>query len=142
MELLLLDALGQLLLALDRQRAVVHRDVDVLARHIRKFRLDHHLVVAVLKNVDRRHPCAGRHQPFIAPVRVIEHPVDTFLQLGELTKRVIPANDCHCIPPFHSCGPLRETPTVLRYFVSAYSASTTSASFTEPCEPCEPSDDL
>ena len=57
-ELLFLHLARELLLALDGQRAVLDGDVDVLARHVGQLGLQHELVLAVLVDVDRRHPGA------------------------------------------------------------------------------------
>ena len=45
--------------ALDGERALVDRDVDVLAGHVRQFGLQDQLMLAVLVDIHRRHPGAG-----------------------------------------------------------------------------------
>src|ERR1051326_3224470 len=76
MELLFLYVPRQLLLALDGQDVVLDGDVDVLARHVRQFRLEHEFLVAVLIDVNGRHPRRGAR----AEAEVTEW---------------IPTNDCH-----------------------------------------------
>src|SRR4051812_33397768 len=95
--LLFLHFVRDLLLARDGEHEVLDIDVDVLFRHVRELGFQHELVLAGLKDVDRRHPCVVRRRE------------------TEITER-IPANDGHDV--------------LLHYLVSAYSASTTSASFT------------
>src|SRR5262249_18523119 len=153
----------------------VDRDVDVFTGHVGHFGLQHDLVLAVLENVHGRRPRTRRRQPFVIPaVGVAEDAVDAILQLCELTERVTPTNDSHTISPYVCNGleggkagaggssfvPRFPSPSCLscpfcliRHFpLSAYSASTTSPSFTsepvdpresvEPCEPAEPVDPL
>jgi hypothetical protein len=57
-ELLLLHLASELLFALDSQRALVDRDVDVLAGHVGQFGLQHQFMIAVLIDIHRWQPGA------------------------------------------------------------------------------------
>src|SRR5258708_1598628 len=94
MELVLTDFLRRLLLAIDGERAVIDGDTDVFPNHVRELGLQDDFVLAVLVNVDRGHPAAGRQQPFVATaICVAEDVIDAILQVRKLTKRVTPTND-------------------------------------------------
>src|SRR3954463_16162628 len=111
--LLVLHVVERLLLALDRQHEVLDVDVDVVTRHRRELGLEHDLLVAGLEDVHRRHPRARRRESEIA--------------------EWIPTNDSHgLILLVKKTGPAvhRTYRPTWPYRVSAYSASTTSASFT------------
>src|SRR5205823_6112147 len=56
MELLFLDFIRELLVPLHCQDVVLDGDVDVFARHVGQFRLEDEFVLAVLVDVNRRHP--------------------------------------------------------------------------------------
>src|SRR5688572_11019827 len=62
MELLLLDVILELALAFQRQRAVLEHHLDVLALHVRQFRLEHELLLAVFEDVHGRYPAAVGQQ--------------------------------------------------------------------------------
>src|SRR5438876_7408250 len=98
-ELLFFHVAGRLLLARDRQGAVVNSDVDVFSRRVRQLRFEHELVIAIMVDVDRRHPVARRHQGVFARTRagISEHTVDAILQLRKVPKW-IPTNDGHNSP--------------------------------------------
>src|SRR5687767_2827060 len=75
-ELFVLDRLLGLLLAANRQREVLDRDVEVFLAHARNLGFDHQLVFARAVNIDGWHPGTT-----------------------ELTEW-IPTNDCHASSPF------------------------------------------
>src|ERR1051325_848358 len=104
--LLVLHFGRRFLLAVDRQHEVLDVDLDVVAIHIGQFGFQHELVFAALEDVDRWHPGTRRREPEIA--------------------KWIPTDDSH---KYLLCFQLFAISCYF-YFVSAYSASTTSASFT------------
>src|SRR5204863_1873143 len=64
--LLFLHVGRDFLLTLDGEHEVLDVDVDVFARHVGQLDLQHELVIAGLKDVDRRHPGTWRGKPEVA----------------------------------------------------------------------------
>src|SRR5688500_1984068 len=129
----------ELLLTLDNDRAVLDRDVDVLARQARELRAKHQVMLLRFVDVDRRHPASAEASIFITQVDIAEQTVQAVLHRRKFPKR-INLDNRHCSSPPVTLPPEGGSHKLLGPG-DAY-ASTTSPSFTSVSPPCDADDAL